>query len=317
MEKQNLEVLRQEIPITDVAQSLGYTVKKEGSVYSLQEHDSLKLFPETNTFYRFSNQHHGSIFDLVMELEDKSFAEALDYIQKAYSSHVKAPSPDKVRPPTAPANIQSETKEPFVLPPRNDTHKHVFAYLTQKRYLDAELVSECMKRGLLYEDERHNAVFVGYSYEKPKHPVFATRRGTYSNFKRDVKSSDPSVGFRISHSASSLFVTEAPIDALSLICIAKLNQKDPNQYHYLSLCGAAKEKALYRFLDHHKEVKQVIFALDNDKAGKDATDKMCKHLKEQYPNIRLSQFRFKENDLNDHLKALKTKKAPKAQDVEV
>lgn len=311
MEQEELERIKKDVSILDVATKLGYTVKQEGRTFTLKEHDSIKFYLDTNSYYRFSNQHGGDIFNFVMELTDKTFPEALDFVTDGKSSYLKI----NERPPEV--AIEKE-KEPFVLPKKSDTQKHVFAYLTQTRYLDADLVSDCLKKGLIYEDERRNAVFVGHSYESSKEPVFATRRGTgYSDFKRDVKSSDQSVGFRVDLGADKLFVTEAPIDLLSLICIANMKGMDSSQYNYLSLCGVAKDKVLYNFLDHHENTKKVIFALDNDEAGEKAMQKMMNHLKENYPKLKLAHFKFSENDLNDQLKKMKKEKALKEQTMEV
>ena len=309
MEQEELERIKKDVSILDIATRLGYTVKPEGSRFTLKEHDSIKFYPDTNSYNRFSTGRGGDIFAFVMELTDKTFPEAFDFITNGIYSKTNEKSAEA---------IITKEKEPFVLPKKSDTQKHMFAYLTQTRYLAAELISDCLKKGLIYEDERRNAVFVGHSYENAKEPVFATRRGTgYSDFKRDVKSSDQSVGFRVNFGAEKLFVTEAPIDALSMICIAAEKGIDVNQYNYLALCGVSKEKVLYNFLDHNTNTKQVIFALDNDEAGQKATQKMMNHLKENYPKLKLAHFKFSENDLNDQLKKIKKKKAFKEQTMEV
>lgn len=311
MEQEELERLKKDVLITDVAAKLGYHVKQQGRLFTLEEHDSLKMYPDTNTYYRFSNGHGGDIFNLVMELDGKTFPEALDFISSGKASYARAKEKTT-------ASAVAKPKKPFALPPKSDTQKHVFAYLTQKRELDKDLVSNCIKKGLLYEDDRRNVVFVGYSYADSKKAVFASKRGTgYSNYRGDVESSNQEVAFRVDLGADKLFVTEAPIDALSMMCIADMKGIDPKQYNYLALCGVNKQKALYNFLKHNENTKQVIFALDNDIWGQKAMQQMSQHLNENYPHINLAHFKFNEHDLNDQLKKMRQQKAHDEQTMEV
>ena len=62
-------------------------------------------------------------------------------------------------------NVEEKTvkpHKPFVVPSANDSMRRVYAYLTQRRGIDHEIVSSFAQAGLLYEDaEYHNAVFIG------------------------------------------------------------------------------------------------------------------------------------------------------------
>ena len=56
-----------------------------------------------------------------------------------------------------------------------------YAYLTQTRYIDQDIVQDFVNRKMLYQDVRGNCVFV--AYDEKKEPVFANFRGTLSEVK--------------------------------------------------------------------------------------------------------------------------------------
>lgn len=67
------------------------------------------------------------------------------------------------------------TKE-FILPEKDNNNKNVFAYLTQTRKINADIVNDLINSNHLFQDVHKNCVFVGYN-ENQK-PVFANQRGT-------------------------------------------------------------------------------------------------------------------------------------------
>lgn len=73
--------------------------------------------------------------------------------------------------------INSVSKE-LNLPEKSDTSKNVYAYLTKTRGIPANIVNDCLKNGTIYQDERRNAVFVGY--DDNKQAKYAARRGTFT-----------------------------------------------------------------------------------------------------------------------------------------
>jgi DNA primase/energy-coupling factor transporter ATP-binding protein EcfA2 len=98
-----------------------------------------------------------------------------------------------------------------------------------------------------------------------------------------------------------LILTEAIIDAASLLQIQEIT----DNYELLSCYGgngltkehisAIKEWATESLPDSSKR-REIIFAFDNDKAGRKATEKYGKELKELLPNIILSKIELPENE---------------------
>lgn len=60
--------------ILDVAESLGYSFKRlSGQVYEHPEHDSFRIFADTNTFKWFSRDVQGDVIDFVQLMTGVSF----------------------------------------------------------------------------------------------------------------------------------------------------------------------------------------------------------------------------------------------------
>ena len=66
------EWMKRDIPITEYAASLGFTLVQKGRFISTKEHDSIMIDPVTNTYRQFSvSPYKKSIIDFSMEFENK------------------------------------------------------------------------------------------------------------------------------------------------------------------------------------------------------------------------------------------------------
>ena len=59
------------------------------------------------------------------------------------------------------AKPAKEAPKPFALPEPYGTMRRMYAYLMRQRHIDREVISYFVHEKLLYEDKRHNCVFVG------------------------------------------------------------------------------------------------------------------------------------------------------------
>lgn len=71
-------------------------------------------------------------------------------------------------------------------------------------------------------------------------------------------------------------VGESPLDAASVAVL----RPGLRHFHFLSLNGL-RLGALETFLDHHREVKDVILALDSDPAGQEAAARFQGELRQR------------------------------------
>ena len=76
--------------------------------------------------------------------------------------------------------------------------------------------------------------------------------------------------------SNRLYVTESPIDSMSHAALSKMHNINYMQDHRISL-GNLSDKALEWYLRQHPEIKQIIFALDNDIDGKTADGLPCNY----------------------------------------
>ena len=112
-----------------------------------------------------------------------------------------------------------EEGKPFALPEKNTEMRRAFAYLTTTRGISRTVLSEFIKRRMIYEDRKyHNAVFVGY--DKSGVARHAHKHGTFTGgkaFKGNEESSDPKYSFHWTGKSGRIYVFEAPIDLLSFL----------------------------------------------------------------------------------------------------
>lgn len=311
-----LDYIKRGVSILQVAEDMGFTPQQIGGYYTLKEHDSVRIYPDTNSFHRFSTDVGGSTIDFAMHFGGMNEKEAIRSLKEKYVGD-RFDSLPQYTPPEA-----KQTPEPkkFELPQKTEgKFSRAFAYLTKTRCLDSEIVQSCMKDGLIYEDNKHNVVFVGKDAEGTT--AYATRHTTLtdSDFKRDVAGSRQDIGFMVDHKASRLYVTEAPIDALSIMCLRKQQGHDIKDANYMATCGTGKDAALYYRLRTNPHIKEVVLANDNDEAGQAASRKIFQTLKKEFPEIKISCLKINGKDPNEHLCQKNCPKNPKkkiAQEVE-
>ena len=171
---------------------------------------------------------------------------------------------------------EEDAPKEFVLPPKNDNMRRVYAYLIQRRKINRDVLTFFAKEGTLYEDaEYHNAVFAG----KDEHGVIlhAHKRSVNSSgksFRQNAEGSNPAYSFHHIGSSDCLYVFEAPIDMLSFIT---LNPDCWQEDSYVALCGVSGI-AMHWMLEQNPSIRQVMLCLDNDKAGLLAAQRLSAEL---------------------------------------
>lgn len=264
------------VSLTAVASAMGYTPVKRGVHYILKEMDSLVIYND-RSWYRWSGKGNitgGTQIDFMLEFGGiKSVAEAIGKligfnIDNAYMAQ----------------NIEYEDndKREFVLPPKNKDYRRTYAYLIKTRGLSSEVVSDFIRRKLIYEDAvHHNLVFLGYN---PDGIVkYAGLRGTYdingNKFQSDVPGNDKNYGVNIVNKENdTLFVFEAVIDCMSYIDITHDNISNK------LVLSMVEDNPLQQFLEDYDHIKKIRFCLDHDEAGHKALygkyDSNCNLIKE-------------------------------------
>lgn len=311
--RDEMDYIKNRVNILDVAEDLGYTITRQGLHDSLQEHDSVVFYPN-NHFARFSRTGldgkiiGGSTVDFVMHFDQDDglglgihdASDAIRYLKQQYMGI----GPEQQYKPRQQKPRQPE-KKPFVLPEKSANMERAVQYLHDYRGISSTVIEQCADRGLLYQN-KGMAVFVGM--DKDGKAVYATRQGTdkpvpgQRSFKCDVAGSDQHVGWYVDNKSDKLYVTEAPIDAMSVMTLREQGGHDVNSSNYLALNGTGKAYILYERLQADPSIKSVVLALDNDKAGLEADQKIQDYLKENLPNVSVSAWKVPQGkDVNEYL----------------
>jgi hypothetical protein len=282
------------ISILDWARQHGYPVKDEANRRwaEIKEQGGLTIDKYNNRWYCHTTKVGGGPIQLLMHLQGYKWTEAVGELIGHEGTY------QVVEPRLA---VKELSKEGFTLPEKNDTYRHMYAYLVKSRGIHPEVVDEFVKKKLLYENNKRSCVFVGNTKEGiPKYANIRSTNTIGEPFKGDAVLSDKRYGFARVGTNKTLCIFEAPIDLMSYMSIFRLHDKMQiiKQDHLLSL-GGVSDTALIQYLEDHPEIETIRLCLDNDKAGNEA----CINIKELYSsNYKIERVEIKEKDFNEALK---------------
>lgn len=331
-------------PISQLAEEYGMTlVKKRGRrpILSTVEHDSIVIYEDDNTYHRYSNGNGGDAVAFMMEFSgiDESDLNKHDQVNECIRILEQRL---KINPELAVQQVRYKREKPkFVMPEKADTTRKVRAYLCKTRGIEERIVDKWIDEGLLFQEAGRygNCVFV--SRDENGKPVYGVKRSAdpARKFVVDVEGSDYSQGFFINGKLdyytkvsdnfasehSSLFVTEAVIDLMSLQSLYlrrrdyELRQQgrldcEPEDYenrflnsNWYSLNGCRKYDGLLNTIASHKGIKDIFLALDNDEAGRNASKAIKEEIQKRFPDRKIDvSIRVpptEGRDWNDELKA--------------
>lgn len=246
----------------------GFSFAHHNGGYRCKEHKSLAVSDNRLSWFWHSKGlgGHGAL-DYLIKVENTPFRQAVGILMGVIpSQNIPSPSLRITAPPKT-----------LILPEKKGIPLKLYDYLCNRRGIDYEIVQSLIQKEKLYEDKRGNVVFVGYDSENKAR--FASLRGTCGDFRGDCAGSDKQYGFCMENPHSErLYIFESPIDCISHASLLNAMTGDNSvweRHTRLSLSGTA-ETALTFFLNQHKAVNELVFCLDNDKAGREAAETMAK-----------------------------------------
>lgn len=278
--KEQYKKAKYECSALEYALQKGYPLIKKGKYYTMPEHDSM-IFTTGGMWFWNSRGLRGKALDFIIAYEGRSVVDAvLELTEGTHAFSV----------PQLPANAgeqKDETVE-FILPPASKNCRRLFAYLCGKRKLKRSVVTELIRRKLLYEGisaakgrEYHNAIFV--YYDPDGNAVGAYKRGLHSDvpYKGEVPGSGKAYGWLLRGNREvpkEVYVFEAAIDAASQLSLARLHGATADEtVDRLALEGLAAEPLLH-YLSRYPTVRRVTLMLDNDKWGRLAAERLSAKL---------------------------------------
>lgn len=288
-----------EIDLLEYMRDCGYTPYSVGSCYSLKEHGSVRIYPESNTYFHpgTGDNRRMNVINFAAWHHNIPQSEAIKMLARELNDEPRYVTKRK------PAEIKPEVKKELVLPEKSSKqYRHVYAYLGQKRCIDRSIVSDMIHRRYLYEDMRGNATFVGY--DKDGKASLCFQRGcTDTPYKHIVSGSDFTYGWSVDNGASKLFVNEAIIDSMSVMSMFKFHGMDPNNYNYVATCGPSM-KPIINAVAGNENIKTVYLGFDNDEAGRKYTQRAKGVLNEIGYKGKIIDKPPKSKDFNEDLQRL-------------
>jgi hypothetical protein len=266
-----LEQARNADLLAFLGQRRGFTFTRSNGAYRCLQHPSLAIKGDRSSFYWHSKGIGGfGTLDYMVKVENMPFRDAVVLCSRTAATATLPPAAGTAHSPAG----QQKTLD---LPEKRDFPVRLYDYLCCKRGIDSEIVQTLIQKGMLYEDKRGNAVFVGFDEHGAAR--FASLRGMCGDFRGDCAGSDKRYGFCMASPRSDqVYIFESPIDAMSHGSLdnAFRGRKDAwERINRLSLAGTG-DAAVPFFLNQHKAVAELVFCLDNDPAGRDVAANMAR-----------------------------------------
>ena len=231
--------------ILDVAESLGYSFRcLSGQVYEHPEHDSFRIFADTNTFKWFSRDIQGDVIDFVQLVAGVSFKEAVSYLETGDFKQAKT---------------IEETYRHFRYYLPEETFQQARTYLTQVRGLSDDVINAFGRKGILaqacYQTKTfQESVLVFKSYNHHGQLEGASLQGLVKNeqrhdrgyLKKIMKGSHGHVGISFDvGKPNRLIFCESVIDMMSYY---QLHQKQLSDVRLVSMEGLKLSVIAYQVL---------------------------------------------------------------------
>lgn len=286
--------------ILDVAVSLGYSFRRlSGQIYEHPEHDSFRIFADTNTFKWFSRDIQGDVIDFVQLVADVTFKEAVSYLETGNFEQAK---------------VIEEFSKPFQYYLLEEPFRQARTYLNDVRGLIDKTINAFGIKGLLAQATHQSEpalVFKSYDHNgslqaaRLQGIVKDEERHKRGYLKKIMKSSHGHVGISLDiGNPKRLIFCESVIDMMNYY---QLHQKQLPDVRLVSMEGlklsviayqilrlAAEEQGKLAFLDtvkpsrlsHYLQAIQetttffqthsnvLTLAVDNDEAGREFCQKL-------------------------------------------
>lgn len=287
------------VNVVEYAKSQGLKIIQSGQWQKAEGMQGLYFKQSANTWHWETQDAGGTgSISLCMKLENKTWVEAVKTLLNEDMESIRYAQDWKPEP---------EPPKEFRLPDKNNTYRHVFAYLTKTRGIDSGVLKEMVDKGYIYENTQKSCVFVGMDKAGVARHASVRSTNTYGKvFKQDVTGSQKAFSFSISGTSKVLNVFEAPIDALSYMSLQKIYGKQVND-SYVAL-GGVTDKALERFLKDYPDIEKIRVCTDNDLAGEKAVERIYEKYHEQF---KVTRQRPKGKDFNEDLVAIRSRESEK------
>jgi hypothetical protein len=240
----------------------------------------------------------GSI-DLVMHANSCTFKDAKTWLINEFGVDDARGAIFKKAAVEVDSDRKNEVKHAPPIPVPNNIEK-VINYLINERKISPKSVEKLIKNDQLYADNRNNCCFV---YGQPKSPVGVELRGTsgvkFNSFRGRKTATFKSIIDKKFEDITKIAVCESAIEALSY------SELHPDHYA-ISISGTANKIIMKKLLDFSQEnSKEIVIALNNDKAGKKASNPLKNACNDAEVEYSVNRPWGDSSDWNGNLKSVK------------
>lgn len=333
---QNKEMIKKHVSIVELAQEY-FDLKplRDGklSIAGIHgqagdgnhDYNSIVIFPDTNTFFRYSSRTVGDVIEFVKETEIEgidNFKDACEFLMKRIDpdfSIENVPKPKKKQMSLIETHksliSQIEKKQ-------ENNNKYIIAYLVANRKVDKDIVYQGIDRGyirpFLYPNKMRSVAFVAYSELGTISAVCERGINFGSKYKHNLDNCDYTRGWvwypqnakgeKMIPENCVLIASESYISMMSYMSLLK--QSDPNwaNYVYMSTGSTSHYQAVINAVNKFNPEK-IVIAGDNDQAGRLFYENIKKELQDSDYKSKLKLFHdFPEQEGADWNDVLKIKK---------
>lgn len=238
----------------------GYSLIQEGDQYRVAGFSGLII--KDNIWYHHSQSKGGNAIDLIMYLENLSFVNALNSINK----------------------------NSILINDFDSDFNFAEDYLICQRHIDKSLVYDLIATHLIKQAHKNKVCFLGYENQGDLTNSGSIEciswRSTTDHKRGEFTGSDKAYSFSIpdydQKKERHIILAEGPIDVLSIACLE--NRKHNHGYYQtykIALCGTSHLKITERI--KNLKPNRISLALDNDPAGQTATKIIYDELSKFYP----------------------------------
>lgn len=244
--------------LVELLKSQGETLKRSGSEYEWLD-GTQKVTVRGNLWFHQYERVGGDAVGFVRKFYNKEYAEAVQFLLDGKCGTIVRAKPKEIE------------RKAFEMPKAYWNMNRVKDYLCNVRGIDEDVIQAFVNKKMIFESaDYHNVVFVGF--DKNGVPRHANKRGILkgSTFKGNAEGSLDEYAFHWIGTNNKLFLVEAPIDALSLICLNKDTwQEDWKNNSYAASCSIS-DRVLFQCLKDYPQIDEVYIAYDSDIYGQRA-----------------------------------------------
>ena len=254
-------------------------VRISSNTYTTRTHDSLKI---SNGMWMWWSQGIGgrSAVDYLMRVRGFTFIEAVSQIAND-ESKMNRPFEKPIK------------KEKVLIMPKHAEDNEIIINYLKRRGINENVISFFIDKCLIYQSvPMNNIVFVGC--DENNKPRYAGMRGTDNyRYLGDAAGSDKGFPFRLANKdEAKIHIFEGAIDLLSYATLLDEQGSDFKSQNLVSLSGIYNPSknikdsvlpiGLIKTLEHNPNIKTIYLHLDNDYAGRRATEAIYAKLKDRY-----------------------------------